>query len=154
MASAAAACGLVVALMVVALVTVKPEAVVAPNLTDEAPLKPVPVMVTVVPPVVGPLVGVNEVTAGAATKAKSWLDAPEPPTVVTEMAAVAAACGLVVALMVVALVTVKPGAVVAPKLTDEAPMKPVPVMVTVVPPVVGPRVGVNEVTTGTGATNL
>ena len=38
-----------------------------PNLTAVAPVKPVPVMVTVVPPAVGPVVGLTEVTVGAAT---------------------------------------------------------------------------------------
>ena len=33
-------------------------------------------------------------------------------------------------------------------------MRPVPVMVTVVPPVVVPVVGVNEVMVGAGATNV
>ncbi|MHC2619286.1 hypothetical protein ACVIW2_001318 [Bradyrhizobium huanghuaihaiense] len=45
-------------------------ALVAPNLTPAAPevvLKFVPVMMTVVPPPVGPVVGEIEVTVGAAT---------------------------------------------------------------------------------------
>ena len=37
--------------------------------------------------------------------------------------------------------TVKAVAAVAPKLTAVAPVKPVPVMVTVVPPVAGPGSG-------------
>ena len=38
-----------------------------PNLTAVAPVRSVPVMVTLVPPVVGPLVGAMAVTVGAAT---------------------------------------------------------------------------------------
>ena len=52
--------------------TVKVAAAVVPNLTDVAPFRLVPVMVTVVPPSVEPLVGVNEVIVGAgATNVKS-----------------------------------------------------------------------------------
>ena len=52
-----------------------------------------------------------------------------------------------VAVIWVALLIVKPAAV-APKVTTVAPEKPVPVMVTVVPPVAGPEVGEIEVTVG------
>ena len=67
---------------------------------------------------------------------------------------VAATCGLVVALSVVGLVTVKLLAVVVPNLTDVAPKRPVPVMATVVVPLVVPVAGMNEVIVGVGATNL
>ena len=51
----------------VAELTVKPVAAVAPKVTAVVPLKLVPVMVTLVPPPVGPLVGLKAVTVGAAT---------------------------------------------------------------------------------------
>ena len=51
----------------VALLMVKPVALVAPKRTAVAPLKFVPVMVTVVPPVAGPDVGEMLLTVGAAT---------------------------------------------------------------------------------------
>ena len=50
----------------VALFTVNDAAAVAPKLTAVAPVKPVPVIVTEVPPAVGPLVGLTLVTVGAA----------------------------------------------------------------------------------------
>ena len=53
-----------VAVIDVAELTVKPVAGVAPKLTAVAPVKPVPVMVTEVPPAVGPVVGEIEVTVG------------------------------------------------------------------------------------------
>jgi hypothetical protein len=56
-----------VAVIVVALVTLKLVAVVEPNLTVEAPVKLVPVIVTPVPPLVGPVLGFTEVTAGGVT---------------------------------------------------------------------------------------
>jgi hypothetical protein len=55
-----------VAVIEVAELTVKPVAGVAPNVTAVAPAKLVPVMVTVVPPAVGPEVGEIEVIVGAA----------------------------------------------------------------------------------------
>ena len=48
----------------VSLVTVTPVAQVPPTLTEVAPVNPVPVMVTLVPPSVGPLLGLIEVTVG------------------------------------------------------------------------------------------
>ena len=42
------------------------ETVTAPNFTDVALVRPVPVIVTVVPPPAGPAVGLTPVTAGAA----------------------------------------------------------------------------------------
>ena len=56
-----------VAVICVALLTVKPLAAVPPKVTAVAPVKPEPLMVTVVPPVLGPVVGEMPVTVGAAT---------------------------------------------------------------------------------------
>jgi hypothetical protein len=56
-----------VAVMEVAEFTVIPVAAAAPKVTAVAPVNPVPVIVTVVPPVVGPAVGEIDVTVGAAT---------------------------------------------------------------------------------------
>jgi hypothetical protein len=54
-----------VALMLVALLTVKLEAAVVPNLTALAPVKPMPVIATEVLPALGPEVGLTPVTVGA-----------------------------------------------------------------------------------------
>jgi hypothetical protein len=65
------------------------------NLTAVAPVKPVPVMVTVVPPTVGPEVGVTELTVGAATKVK-WSPVfvgEVPPGLVTVTSTAPAVCG-------------------------------------------------------------
>ena len=51
----------------VALTTVTLVAAVVPKSTVVAPVKPVPVMVTNVPPAAGPLLGLIPVTVGAAT---------------------------------------------------------------------------------------
>ena len=57
-----------------------------------------------------------------------------PPGVVTVILTVPAACALVLAMILVVPVTVKVVAGVVPNLTDVAPLRLVPVMVTVVPP--------------------
>ena len=63
-----AAWGLVLAMILVVPVMLKVVAGVDPNVTAVAPFRLVPVMVTVVPPRVVPLVGVKEVMVGAGTK--------------------------------------------------------------------------------------
>jgi len=55
------------AVMDIAELTVKLLAATEPNITDVAPLKLIPRMVTEVPPEVLPLVGEIELTVGAAT---------------------------------------------------------------------------------------
>ena len=70
-----------------------------------------------------------------------------PPGVVMRTSTVPLPAGAV-AVICVALLTVKPVAAVAPKVTATAPEKLVPVMMTVVPPVAGPEVGEMLVTTG------
>ena len=54
-----------VALMLVALLTVKLEAAVVPNFTALAPVNPVPLIATEVLPALGPEVGLTPVTVGA-----------------------------------------------------------------------------------------
>ena len=56
----------------------------------------------------------------------------------------------VVAVMLVALSTVKLAALVEPKLTELVPMDPVPVIETEVPPELGPELGLTAVTAGPG----
>jgi len=58
-----------VAVIEVLLFTVKLVAGVVPKLTAVAPVNPVPVILTVVPPVVGPPGGLTPLTVGAATAA-------------------------------------------------------------------------------------
>src|SRR5207302_848471 len=121
---------------------VKDAASVDPNFTDVAPVKPVPVIVTVVPPAVGPAVGLTEVTVGASRyKNSSETDVADvPPTVVTRTCTGPAACGGAVAVICPSLSTVK-DADVEPKLTSVAPVNPEPEIVTIVPPALGPAVG-------------
>ena len=71
-----------------------------------------------------------------------------PPGVVTATSTAPAACAGAVAVIEVALSTVKLVAAVPPKLTTVAPVKPVPVIVTDVPPAAGPPFGVTEAIVG------
>jgi hypothetical protein len=115
-----------IAVMDVLLTTVYEVAAVPPKLTAVAPVKLVPVMVTVFP--IAAVVGVNEVIVGAATKVNPANEAL-PPGVVTEtLPDVPAAT---TAEILVALLTVKEVAAVPPKLTAVAPVKLVPVIVIV-----------------------
>src|SRR4030081_2648941 len=97
-----------VAVIDVALLTVNVIAAVAPKLTAVAPVKPVPVIVTDVPPAAGPFVGLTFVTVGAATNV-NWSFAEValvPLGVVTVMSTVPALCAGEVAVIDVALLTV------------------------------------------------
>ncbi|MNM52519.1 hypothetical protein D3C81_635980 [compost metagenome] len=71
-----------------------------------------------------------------------------PPVVVTRTSTVPVPAGAV-AVICVALLTVKPVAAVAPNVTAVAPVKRVPVMMTEVPPAAGPAVGDRLLTVGT-----
>ncbi len=118
-------------------------AAVVPKSTAVAPVKSVPVMVTVVPPAVGPEVGCDagdrrggDVGELVGSADRRWCR----PALVTVTSTVPVAGrrgggdrggG----------VDGEPMAGVVPKSTAVAPVKPVPVMVTVVPPAVGPAVG-------------
>ena len=57
---------------------------------------------------------------------------------------------MTVAMIVVSFWTEKVVAGVAPNFTADALVRPVPVTVTVVPPVLGPDAGLRPVTVGTG----
>ena len=133
----------------VAELTVKLAAAVPPNVTAVAPVNPVPVIVTLVPPVAGPEVGERPVMVGAGTKVKVPDEMPVPSSVVTLTVTAPVPAGET-AVIDVAELTVKLAAAVAPNVTAVAPVNPVPVIVTLVPPVAGPEVGVRPVMAGAG----
>jgi len=133
--------------------TVKDDAAVAPNRMEVAPVKFVPVMVTLVPPVAGPELGLRAVTTGGGgTKVNLSADevALVPNGVATVTSTAPAFSGGDVAEMDLADITANDDAGVVPNLTAVAPAKFVPVMVTVVPPVIEPEVGWRRVTVGGG----
>jgi hypothetical protein len=129
---------------------------IPPTVTDAPVMNPVPVTVTSVPPVTGPVDGDSDVTAGTGAVYVKLSPVPvvelEPPEVVTCRSTTPGTTVdgdttvSDVADTTVAATGARPSnATVAPV------MNPVPVIVTVVPPEVGPDVGAIEVTVGTGA---
>lgn len=130
-------------------------AIVLPNLklVAEAPgAKPEPTIVTLVPPAVGPLVGVSWVTVGGPYLKPSATDVGlVPPGLVTVTSTVPLVPGGDTAVIDLAEFTVKPAAGTEPNITPVAVVKPLPVIVTVVPPAGGPAFGATFVTAGTGS---
>jgi hypothetical protein len=125
-------------------------AAVPPNDTAVAPVNPVPVIVTEVPPAVGPLVGFTPLTEGGATKL-NWsapVTALVPFGPVTVMSTVPAPCAGDVAVIDVGPFTTNVVAAVPPKDTAVAPVNPAPKIVTDVPPAVGPLPGLTADTDG------
>jgi hypothetical protein len=119
-----------------------------PKSTSVAPLKPLPVMTTDVPPVAWPESGLTLFTVGGVKMNSSAVVAALVPSgVVTVTSTVPTGSAGVVALIEVSESTTN-GADVLPKLTAVAPVKPLPLMVIVVPPVAGPEVGLTAVTVG------
>ncbi len=107
------------AVMLAALTTLNEVAAVPPKLTAVAPVKLVPVMVTVAPIVAD--VGVKEVIAGAGnTNVNPALVAVPPGVVTLTLPFVPPAT---TAVMLVALTTENDAAAVPPKLTAVAPVK-------------------------------
>jgi hypothetical protein len=135
--------------------TVKCVAATDPKVTLPAPVKAVPVIVTVVPPEVAPEVGVTPATAGTGALYENGLTfnagSLVPPAVVTRMFCKLAGWAGDTAVSLVSDITVKLGAATVPKMTFVTPVKCVPVTVTVVPPEVGPYVGAMSLTVGPAA---
>ena len=93
--------------------TTRPVPAVVPNLTTVAPVKPVPVTVTEVPPAVDPVLGLTPVTVGSGGAVKvNWsagaFATEVPPGVVTVTSTVAAASAGEVMVIEVAELTTRP----------------------------------------------
>jgi hypothetical protein len=115
------------------------------NFTPDVALRLLPVIVTVVP--LGPLLGVKLDAAGEATGTVKLVVLVElPPGAVTEMVPLVAPAGTVVVSDVPLVATVGVGAAVPLNLTADAPIRLVPVIVTVVPAL--PLLGVKLVIAG------
>ena len=124
-----------------------------PKWTAVAPVKLVPVMVTLVPPRAEPELGLIDVMVGAVAVNRSALEAAlEPSAVVTLIPCVPAGRAGATAVICVADTTVKLTAT-PPKWTAVAPVKLVPVMVTLVPPRAEPELGLIDVMVGAVAVN-
>ena len=130
-------------------------AALPPKVTLEPTVKKVPVIVTDVPPPDGPLLGLTEVTVGGAdARNVNWSPAlveEVPAPFVTVTSTVPAATAGETAEIEVGEFTTTPAAAVPPKFTVAPLTKLVPVMVTWVPPPVGPEFGLTAETVGVTA---
>ena len=139
---------------VVELTQVTPVAATPPMVTakPDPATNPVPVIVTTVPPAVMPTLGAIDVTAGATGTAYVNAAAAVPDNVlgfVTETATAGpAAPAGVTAVNDVELTQVTLVAADPPMVTVAPVMKPVPVIVTDVPPKVEPELGESETAVG------
>jgi hypothetical protein len=139
----------VVAVIVVLLTTTTLLAAAPPNVSVAPLAKFVPVIVTVVPPVVAPLLGLTLVTVGGARYVKPLTSVPLRPLLfVTATVTAPALPAGVVAVMVVLFTTLTLLAAAPPNFTVAPLAKFVPVIVTTVPPAVGPPFGLTLVTLG------
>lgn len=122
-----------------------------PTVTEVVPMRFVPPRVIVVPPVVGPELGVTDEMVGAGAKyVKPLGRLAVPPEVVTETIFGPTLPGGVTAINVSALTTATAVAAAPPIVTEVVPIRFVPEMVMLIPPVVGPDAGATEVTVGAG----
>jgi len=131
-----------------------PEPEPAPKLTTGVPgVKLVPVIVTTVPPAVGPVFGLTEATDGGGVTNMNWsaaLVADVPAGVVTVMSTVLGAPLGDTAVIWPALLNVKLAAFAVPNLTPVTPVKLAPLMTTEAPPAVVPVTGLTPLTDGGG----
>jgi len=138
----------VTAVMEVALTTTTLVAATPPTVTLLAPVKLVPVMVIAVPAVNGPDDGLTLAMIGAAMYVNPLVEVSLPNEVVTTTSFAPAAPAGVTAVMEVAVATTLVAA--TPPTVTVALAKLVPLIVIVVPPAVGPEIGLTLVIVGTG----
>jgi hypothetical protein len=136
------------AVMEVLLLTVNEAAGTPPKVTALAPLKLLPVIVTLVPPAVLPLVVPRLVTVGALAAVKvKRAGAESAPGMLTTTSTPPAVLAGVVTLRLLSDTTTKE-ADTPLNVTSVVFKKPVPVRVSVVPPAVLPEVALSEVMAG------
>ena len=129
----------------------KPVAGIVPNITIVAPVNPLPIIITLVSPASGPLVGTMPDMVGP-DEYVNWSAAEMslvPPGAVTLMSTVPADPAGEVAVILAPEFTVKPVAGIEPNITIVAPVNRLPVIITLVPPARGPLVGEMPVMVGT-----
>jgi len=115
-----------------------------------APVKFSPVIVIAVPAERGPDGGLTLVIVGAAIYVNALALVAIPPIVFTEILCVPTLPAGVIAVMDVADATITLVASTPPTVTIVAPVKLLPVIVIVVPPVIGPETGLTDAIVGAG----
>lgn len=133
--------------------TFRSHAYILPNRTFSVPLNPEPVIVTTVPPSMGPEEGEMPDTLGRETPsywymADGSVELPAPVALMTETGTVPAGFGGVMMVRRVSLSTFSIVPDFPPNRTSVAPENPDPVMMTYVPPSAGPPEGERPVIRG------
>ena len=136
-------------MIVVLFTTLIVVAAIPSNVTDVAPVKFMPVIVTLVPPAMPPDDGEMLLITGDVLYVKDENDALGPPPVVTTMpTAPALVRAGVIQVIVVLFTTLIDVADKPSNVTDVAPVKFMPVIVTLVPPAMPPDDGEMLLITG------
>ena len=132
----------VLQVIVVSLTALTVVALNPPNRTEVAPLKLIPVIVTTFPPVVPPKGGEMLVMTGGKiyVKGEDFLVGPPPVVTIMPTGPGAIRAG-VIQVNVLLSITVNVEQLKSPTVTSVAPIKSVPIIVTVFPPVVLPKFG-------------
>ena len=138
----------VIQVIMVALTTVNDVASTPPMVTEVAPVKSLPLIVTSVPPFVLPVNGKIPVIEGGVTKVKEENIVLGPPPVRTITPAAPTAPTGVIQVIVVSLTTVILVETALPNETDVAPVRFVPVIVILFPPALFPAGGEISLITG------
>ena len=127
-------------------------AAVLPKVTEVAPLRFVPLIVTKLPPATGPCAGEIPLIVGAVASNVYEVVAVPPGVVTVTMTGPGECAGTVTASEVPLFVPRV--AAVLPNVTEVAPVRFVPVMVALLPPVAGPWVGEMLVIVGCGGATV
>jgi hypothetical protein len=138
----------VVAVMVVPFTNTTFVAAPVPNVTVAPVTKFVPVIVTAVPPEVDPVFGDTLLTVGIGIYVYPFVRLPLRPLTVTVTVTAPALPAGVAAVIVVLFTNTTFVAAAVPNVTVAPEAKLVPVIVTAVPPEVGPLFGATPVTVG------
>ena len=137
------------AVIVVLLTTVTLVAAVVPKSTAVAPVKPLPVIVTNVPPTSGPLLGLMPVTTVAVyAEVRSAGEVADLPRRRGHGHVHGAGARRAVGCDRAVVTTVTPVAATRAEIDRRGAVKPLPVIVTIVPPTAGPLVGLTPETVG------
>lgn len=131
----------VIQVITVALTTVKDVASIPPIVSEVAPVKSLPLIVTSVPPAVLPVNGKIPLIEAGVTKVKEANMLLGPPPVRTITPAAPTGPSGVIQVSVVSSTTVILVETALPNATDVAPVRFVPVIVTIFPPALFPAGG-------------
>ena len=133
----------------VAFTTVIDVTTVSPNIRDKISDKLVPVIETIEPPPIGPLDGVTLAIVGTLTTMNPPILVADPPGVVNSTSTIPTAFGGLITVTDLSLTLMIEVPATPSNITAVVPAKSFPLIITVVPPAVGPVSGFNDLIVGT-----